>query len=108
LRDADVSVIPLRVGGGTRLKAFESMAAGVPVVSTGIGVEGLPVEPGLHYERADDPQTFGQRVAALLGDDARRAQLSRAARSHVEANFSSRSVASAFEAICLKSVRGSG
>ncbi|MEJ0044900.1 MAG: glycosyltransferase family 4 protein [Rhodospirillales bacterium] len=41
LSAADISVIPLRVGGGTRIKAFESMAVGRPVVSTAIGIEGL-------------------------------------------------------------------
>lgn len=100
LREADVSVIPLRVGGGTRMKAYESMAVGVPVVSTAIGVEGLPLDPGTHYERADDAPSFARAVAGLLSDGERRRQLSTAARSYVEAKFSSRHVAAVFEQIC--------
>src|SRR5207244_58227 len=47
--NSHVSVIPLRVGSGTRIKAFEAMAIGRPVVSTPIGVEGLAIEAGRHY-----------------------------------------------------------
>lgn len=106
LYDADVAVIPLRVGGGTRMKAYEAMALGAPVVSTSIGVEGLPLEPGTHYERADDTATFAQAVLHLLSNAARRRQLSAAARAYVEANFSSRRVASAFEQICFDAMAG--
>lgn len=100
MRAADVSVIPLRVGGGTRMKAYEAMACGVPVVSTAVGIEGLPLTPGVHFEQADEPAAFAQAVLKLLADDARRQQLARTARDYVEANFSSRTVARAFEQIC--------
>lgn len=83
---AGVYVIPLRVGGGTRLKVFEAMAMGAPVVSTGLGVEGLEVAPDKHYLRVVE---LGRR-------------LSRAARAHVEAHFSSKAVAQRFEAICAE------
>src|SRR6185436_10028968 len=49
VRSAAAYVIPLRVGGGTRIKAFEAMAMGIPVVSTAIGIEGLDVVPDQHY-----------------------------------------------------------
>lgn len=62
-------VIPLRVGGGTRIKAFEAMAMGTPVVSTSIGVEGLSVENGVHYLAADEPAAFAAQVASLLNDN---------------------------------------
>ena len=52
---ADAYIIPLRVGGGTRIKVYEAMAMGCPVVSTSIGVEGLPVEDNEHYLCADTP-----------------------------------------------------
>ena len=55
LADAAVYVVPLRIGGGTRLKIFEAMAAGRAVVSTSVGAEGLPTENGRHLLLADDP-----------------------------------------------------
>lgn len=97
---SDLYVIPLRIGGGTRLKVFEAMAMGCPIVSTSIGVEGLPVVPGQHYARADSAQEFAAAVIELLRDRARRDQIARAARGLVEEKFSSRDVARVFEAIC--------
>jgi glycosyltransferase involved in cell wall biosynthesis len=52
-RDALMAVVPLRVGGGTRLKILEAMAAGLPVISTTLGAEGLTAVPGTHYLAAD-------------------------------------------------------
>ncbi len=52
LRDAAVMAVPLRVGGGSRLKILEALAAGLPVVSTPLGAEGLSIEPGKHYVEA--------------------------------------------------------
>src|SRR5262249_49402535 len=68
IRAATVYVIPLRVGGGTRLKVFEAMGLGCPVVSTAVGVEGLPLESGTHYLRADEPSVFAHAVLTLLDD----------------------------------------
>jgi glycosyltransferase involved in cell wall biosynthesis len=62
---ADAFAIPLRIGSGTRIKAYEAMAAGVPVVSTTIGVEGLQVEQDRHYLRADAATDFAGTGAAL-------------------------------------------
>jgi glycosyltransferase involved in cell wall biosynthesis len=100
VQNSAVTVIPLRVGGGTRLKVFEAMAMGSPVVSTSIGVEGLPVRPDRHYIRADDPTEFAQAVVALLNDDALAKRLARAARAFVEQNFSYTVAAKAFEEAC--------
>jgi polysaccharide biosynthesis protein PslH len=102
---AALSVIPLRVGGGTRIKAYEAMAMGLPVVSTAIGVEGLPVEEGRHYLRADDADGFAQAVVSLLRDRAFADVLSRQARAFVESKYSNREVAKAFEAICSSVAR---
>ncbi len=95
-----VSVIPLRIGGGTRLKVYEAMAMGSAVVSTAIGVEGLPVEAGRHYLEANDAPAFAGAVVELLEDDQRRDRLSREARSFVEDNFSYTVAAQAFETAC--------
>ena len=62
MRDAEVYIVPLRIGGGTRLKIFEAMAMGKAVVSTTIGAEGLPVRDGEHLLIADEPRAFAQGV----------------------------------------------
>lgn len=98
---AHVYVIPLFVGSGTRIKAFEAMAMGRPVVSTSLGVEGLDVRDGEHFLRADDAPAFARAVLALLDDAALRQRLARSARGLVEERFSWGRVAAQFEAICL-------
>lgn len=97
---AGAYVIPLRVGGGTRIKAYEAMALGPPVVSTAIGVEGLPLTPGEHYLLADDATSFADSVCRLFEDRALREGVSRAARTYVEENCSYRVAARVFEEIC--------
>lgn len=68
LWEAAVSIVPLRIGGGTRLKIFESMAARIPVVSTTIGAEGLNVSNGDNIRIADTPEDFADRCLELLAD----------------------------------------
>ena len=80
---AEVYVVPLRVGGGTRLKIFEAMAMGKAIVSTTIGAEGLPVRPGEHLRIADTPEAFAGAVLGLLHDGDARERLGRAARALV-------------------------
>lgn len=100
--------IPLRVGSGTRIKVFEAMAMGCPVVSTGLGVEGLDVVPGTHYARADDAAGFAAALLALLDDAPRRLALAAAARDLVQARFSWPAVTRRFEEICLSALRPAG
>ena len=83
INEAAVYIVPLRIGGGTRLKIFEAMAMGKAVVSTTVGAEGLPVVPGAHALLADDPRSFADAVLTLLRDPARRGNLESAARSLV-------------------------
>jgi glycosyltransferase involved in cell wall biosynthesis len=104
VQNAHVYVIPLRVGGGTRIKVYEAMAMGCPVVSTRIGVEGLPVEHDRHFLEADSADAMAAAVLALLGDHERRDRLSRQARTFVEENMSARLAAEAFEQICLRTL----
>jgi glycosyltransferase involved in cell wall biosynthesis len=68
LRRAAVFVVPLRVGGGTRLKIYEAMAMAKPVVSTVIGAEGLDVHDGENILLADDPEAFANGVVRILKD----------------------------------------
>ena len=100
VRDAAAYVIPLRVGGGTRIKAFEAMAMGVPVVSTAIGVEGLEIEPKRHYLLADSAEAMARELVSLVTNPEMGRTLARSARSIVESKFSNASVARVFERIC--------
>jgi polysaccharide biosynthesis protein PslH len=95
---AAVYVVPLRVGGGTRLKIFEALAQGKAVVSTRVGAEGLPLVPGRHFLQADAPGDLAGAVLALLGDPARRAALGAAGRQLVAERFAWAQVAREFEA----------
>jgi polysaccharide biosynthesis protein PslH len=68
LHQSAVVIVPLRIGGGTRLKIYEAMATGKAVVSTTIGAEGLDVHHGRDIMLADDPGSFAQAVIMLLRD----------------------------------------
>jgi glycosyltransferase involved in cell wall biosynthesis len=79
LREATVIIVPLRIGGGTRLKIYEAMAMGKAVVSTTVGAEGLDVQQGKDILLVDDPATFSGSVVALLTDESLRKRIGRAA-----------------------------
>jgi polysaccharide biosynthesis protein PslH len=83
MREAAVYVVPLRIGGGTRLKIFEAMSMGKAVVSTTVGAEGLPVENGEHLLVADEPHLFARSVVRLFRDLERRRALEATARALV-------------------------
>jgi glycosyltransferase involved in cell wall biosynthesis len=96
-----VYVIPLWVGSGTRIKAFEAMAMGRPVVSTSLGIEGLDVTDGEHFLRADSAEAFCHGILSLLDDAAFRHRIAGAARHLMQERFAWKNVAAQFEAICL-------
>jgi sugar transferase (PEP-CTERM/EpsH1 system associated) len=77
---AAVYVVPLRIGGGTRLKVLEAMAMGKAIVSTALGCEGFDLVPGQELVVANTPSEFAAAVLALLRDPERRARLGRAGR----------------------------
>ncbi len=62
---AQVAIVPVFEGSGTRLKIPEALAYGRPVVSTSLGAEGLPLKAGEHFMRADDPDSFAQAILSL-------------------------------------------
>ena len=98
--EAAVYVVPLRIGGGTRLKIFEALAMGKAVVSTSVGAEGLPMTPGQHFLQADSPEDFAKAVLALLEDVPRRRAIGEAGRRLVEARYSWAQVGREFERLC--------
>jgi glycosyltransferase involved in cell wall biosynthesis len=92
VRQASVYVVPLRVGGGTRLKVLDAMAMGKAIVSTSIGCEGIDLGPGEHVLVADSPHEFAKATLALLADKSKRDLLGKAVRSLAEERYSWRTV----------------
>jgi glycosyltransferase involved in cell wall biosynthesis len=106
LAAAAVVVVPLLVGGGTRMKIYEAMAMGKAVVSTSLGAEGLKVTPGAHLLLADAPDAIAVAVEFLLNHPPLRSELGHNAMSHVCSRFSAETVARQFDGICRETVRG--
>ena len=97
LWDARLSIVPLRIGGGTRLKIYESMAAGVPVVSTAVGAEGLDVSHPDNIRIADTPEDFAQQCLTLLNEEDTRRRVAEAGRRLVVERFGWENIARHFE-----------
>jgi glycosyltransferase involved in cell wall biosynthesis len=95
-------VIPLRIGGGTRLKVYEAMAMEMPMVSTRIGAEGLPVDDGEHLLLADEPKTFADAVIRVLTEPTMAREMGLRAAELVRTDFGWESVARRFEELCLR------
>jgi glycosyltransferase involved in cell wall biosynthesis len=96
---SSVSIVPLRIGGGTRLKIYEAMAARVPVVSTGIGAEGLDIHPPDDIRIADTPEDFSEQCLELLGNTGLRSEIAHRAWDMVSSEFSWEQVARSFSQI---------
>jgi len=103
LRESPVFVVPLRIGGGTRLKIYEAMAAERAVVSTGVGAEGLEYRDGVDVLIADEAATFADAVLSLLRDPLRRLALGRAA-GETAARFDWSGIADQFEAVLQRTI----
>lgn len=102
---AQVCVVPIRIGGGTRIKIFEAMAMGKAIVSTTIGAEGLPVTHGKDILLADDPADFATAVVRLLRDTGLRNRLGDAGRRLVSGHYTWDAAAQRFSDICVDVVR---
>ena len=101
-------VVPLRIGGGTRLKVVEAMAKGKPIISTHLGAEGIDAVHGEHLLLADQPQDFAAAVEQVLSDRALAARLGAGARELAEDRYSWNSVGRGLEdfyAELLRTVR---
>jgi glycosyltransferase involved in cell wall biosynthesis len=95
-------IVPLRIGGGTRLKIYEAMAMEKPIVSTTVGAEGLPVRDGVELLLADSPATFAAAVVRVLTDEVVAERLSDAAAKLVREQFGWDRVATRFAEICRR------
>lgn len=102
---AEVMIVPLRVGGGTRVKIFEGMAAGLPIVSTRIGAEGLPVRDGENIFLADTPETIAEKIATLIEDPKLRLLMGKSAAGFVTEHYSWESATRKFEEYCRRAAR---
>jgi sugar transferase (PEP-CTERM/EpsH1 system associated) len=96
---AAVYAIPLRIGGGTRLKVLEAMAMGRAIVSTRLGCEGFDLEPGQELIIADEPDEFAAAVLTLFRDPARRERLGRAARRFAGSRYDWRTIVPRLERV---------
>ena len=94
-----LSIVPLRVGAGTRLKIIESMALGTPVVSTSIGAEGLDVVHGENILLADDPKDFAQAVLEILQNPQLRDKLSAAGLKLVKERYGAETLGNKFNSL---------
>jgi glycosyltransferase involved in cell wall biosynthesis len=88
LAQAAVVVVPLRIGGGSRIKILEALAMKKAVVTTTVGAEGLEVSDGVHLRKADTPLAFAQRVVELLVSTEERLRLGTNGRNLVVERYS--------------------
>jgi glycosyltransferase involved in cell wall biosynthesis len=88
VRAAACYIVPIRIGGGTRVKILDAWAMGSPIVSTTIGCEGLMARDGENILIRDDPEAFAAAVADLLGNDDLRGRLSAGGRATALAEYS--------------------
>jgi glycosyltransferase involved in cell wall biosynthesis len=98
-------VVPIRIGGGTRLKIYEAMAMGRPLVSTTIGAEGLPIEDGKDLLLADDPQAFADTVVKVLTDAELARRVGETGARTVRERFGWGKVSAQFLASCEAAIR---
>jgi glycosyltransferase involved in cell wall biosynthesis len=97
-------VVPIRIGGGTRLKIYEAMAMEKPIISTTIGAEGLPVGDGTNLLLADTPEAFAGAIVRVLQDETFARQLGARGAAMVRERFGWDKVATSFAEICERAV----
>ena len=100
IAESTVYIVPIRIGGGTRMKIYEALAMGKALVSTTVGAEGLPLTNGEHFLNADEDSDFANAVIELLGDENKRQELAHNARAYVVEHFGWNKVAERFLEIC--------
>lgn len=100
LETSDVFVVPLRIGGGTRLKIYEAMGMECAIVSTTIGAEGLPVRDGDELLVGDEPEAFARQCLRVMDDPELRARLGASAAARVRRDFGWGAAAEHFARAC--------
>ena len=102
MEEAAAYIVPLRIGGGTRLKIYEAMAMEKPVISTTVGAEGLPVRDGAELLLADGAEEFAGRVIEVLQNESLAQALGQRAAALVRKEFGWGKVATRFAEICAR------
>ena len=105
LAQSSLFIVPIRIGGGTRMKIFEAMAMRKAVISTTIGAEGLPLKDGENIILEDEAATFAIGVNEMLVDEEKKEKIVKNARNYVEDNFSWKKIAAIFSNICASTKR---
>ena len=105
MEEATAFIVPIRIGGGTRLKIYEAMAMEKPVISTTVGAEGLPVRDGKELMLADDPKAFADAVVRVLSDSTLATQLGKSAAELVRQNFGWRGVSENMAQVCQTAIQ---
>lgn len=108
LADCSLMVVPLRIGGGSRLKILEALAAGVPVVSTRVGAEGLCLEAGRDLTVSEDNDTLAAALVAALRQPGVMARQAASGRARVLARYDWSTLADEMERVWLDCVTGEG
>ncbi|MBI3243386.1 MAG: glycosyltransferase [Chloroflexi bacterium] len=99
LQKAGAMVVPLRSGGGMRVKILNALSQGLPIVTTTLGCEGIAVEPGKHVLVADTPEAFAQATLRLLEDKALAAELGRNGRQLIQSTYDYRAACRPLDAV---------
>jgi glycosyltransferase involved in cell wall biosynthesis len=107
LMAADAAVVPIRWGGGSRIKILEALAHKLPVVTTTVGAEGLDVEPGRHVLMADRPEAIAAACVAILRDGALRERLTREGYDLVAATYDWSQIGRGVQALVRVPAQGS-
>ncbi|MBA2733120.1 MAG: glycosyltransferase [Acidobacteria bacterium] len=100
MQSAAVYVVPIRVGGGTRLKIYEAMAMQMPIISTTIGAEGLPLSDGAELLLADTPEAFARAIIRVMADEKFALELGTRAAATVREKFGWEKAATVFAEVC--------
>lgn len=108
MNEASAYIVPIRIGGGTRLKIYEALAMQLPTVSTRIGAEGLPLADGEEILLRDTPQEFADAVVKLLKDENAARKIGTRAAQTVRERFGWSKVADDFAALCERAVETHG
>lgn len=100
MEKAAAYIVPIRIGGGTRLKIYEALAMEKPLISTTVGAEGLPVRDGAELLIADSPRAFADAVIKVLANESLARELGKRAAATVREKFGWSRVAGSFAEIC--------